>query len=188
VTRKPGVFFFSLDAPRTVAVVRARALFHLPYFLAEMNVTIAQDGAIDYGPTGPERSDLPTSTRCSSPCLSGVAAGGGRLDRSLAHRGLLPVRSGPRGTPLSHPDPPRAAATPPHEAKILWNTVSSAVGIQLPPESALTAYAWRLDVAVWAGAARGAPVGALRGALPTSGPTRYSCRESPTVEGRERGW
>ena len=35
---KPGVYFFSLDANSTIAVTAARTLFHLPYFLATMNV------------------------------------------------------------------------------------------------------------------------------------------------------
>jgi uncharacterized protein len=38
----PGVWFFSLDANSTVAVMAARAFFHLPYFTAEME--LEQDG------------------------------------------------------------------------------------------------------------------------------------------------
>jgi uncharacterized protein YqjF (DUF2071 family) len=37
--RKPGVWFFSLDAANRVAVEFARAWFHLPYFTAEMSLT-----------------------------------------------------------------------------------------------------------------------------------------------------
>jgi uncharacterized protein YqjF (DUF2071 family) len=34
----PGIYFFSLDADSTVAVGGATTLFHLPYYLARMNV------------------------------------------------------------------------------------------------------------------------------------------------------
>jgi hypothetical protein len=37
----------------------------------------------------------------------------------------------------------------PVEATILWNTLAGAVGIELPLEPAVTAYARRLDVVVW---------------------------------------
>lgn len=35
---KPGVWFFSLDVPHRLPVWIARAFFHLPYFLADMDV------------------------------------------------------------------------------------------------------------------------------------------------------
>ncbi len=35
---KPGVWFFSLDVPNPLAVLVARGLFHLPYFLAQMDL------------------------------------------------------------------------------------------------------------------------------------------------------
>ena len=44
---KPGVWFFSLDVPNPLAVVAARGLFHLPYFLAKMQVS-RRNGRIEY--------------------------------------------------------------------------------------------------------------------------------------------
>jgi uncharacterized protein YqjF (DUF2071 family) len=44
---KPGVWFFSLDVPNPLAVVAARGLFHLPYFLAKMQVS-RQGERVDY--------------------------------------------------------------------------------------------------------------------------------------------
>ena len=35
---KPGVYFFSLDAASTLAVIGARTMFHLPYYRAAMAV------------------------------------------------------------------------------------------------------------------------------------------------------
>ena len=42
----PGVWFLSLDAANAAAV--ARALFHLPYYLARMSLIEADDGAVAY--------------------------------------------------------------------------------------------------------------------------------------------
>src|SRR4051812_37742834 len=52
--RDPGVWFFSLDASSALAVAGARALFGLPYYRAQIDMTIggAREGAnpiIDYG-------------------------------------------------------------------------------------------------------------------------------------------
>jgi len=43
-----GVYFLSLDATQRLAVVTARALFHLPYFHAQMERRREGDGAITY--------------------------------------------------------------------------------------------------------------------------------------------
>lgn len=43
----PGVWFFSLDANSSLAVMGARTLFHLPYFNAEIELE-EEDGVIDY--------------------------------------------------------------------------------------------------------------------------------------------
>jgi len=47
-TGRAGVFFFSLDAGSPLAVAGARALFHLPYFLANMRRETATDGTVRY--------------------------------------------------------------------------------------------------------------------------------------------
>jgi uncharacterized protein len=44
---RPGVYFFSLDVPRVLAVAGARAVFALRYFVARMSVR-ASDGWVDY--------------------------------------------------------------------------------------------------------------------------------------------
>ena len=55
----PGVWFFSLDANGSVAVVTARTFFHLPYFNAEMN--LEESGkTIVYSSSRTER-DAPTA-------------------------------------------------------------------------------------------------------------------------------
>jgi hypothetical protein len=41
---KPGIWFFSLDAASTTAVILARATYHLPYFRATMHIDREGDG------------------------------------------------------------------------------------------------------------------------------------------------
>lgn len=49
---RPGVFFFSLDAGSTLAVIAARALYSLPYFRARFAVA-ADRGASSTAAAGP---------------------------------------------------------------------------------------------------------------------------------------
>ncbi|HEY8041926.1 MAG TPA: DUF2071 domain-containing protein [Polyangiaceae bacterium] len=46
--RDPGVWFFSLDAASALAVLAARAFFHLPYFHARMHMRDEGDGRWAY--------------------------------------------------------------------------------------------------------------------------------------------
>jgi len=148
--RKPGVFFFSLDAARTAAVRGARAAFHLPYFLAEMHVTTGPNGAIDYRSqrAGAVRPAEFQATYRPVPQRSALPAEPGTLDHWLTERYCLYAvdRTGRLYRTDIHHAP---WLLQPVEAKILWNTVSTAAGIELPPKPALTAYSSRLDVMVW---------------------------------------
>jgi uncharacterized protein len=47
VAERPGVYFFSLDAGRRLAVAGARALLNLPYYFAGMTVTRRRE-VVDY--------------------------------------------------------------------------------------------------------------------------------------------
>lgn len=148
--RKPGVFFFSLDAARTVAVMGARAAFHLPYFLAAMQVATTRDGAIEYRShrTGSERPAEFQALYRPVPQMSPLPAEPGTIDHWLTERYCLYAvdRAGRLYRTEIHHAP---WALQPVEAKILWNTVSTAAGIELPPQPTLTAFARRLDVVVW---------------------------------------
>ena len=52
---KPGVWFFSLDVPNPLAVLIARGLFHLPYYLGQMQVQRRGD-AVEYASRYDRRS------------------------------------------------------------------------------------------------------------------------------------
>ena len=132
IDERPGVYFFSLDVPRLLAVVGARAVFALDYFLARMSVR-SVDGAIDYEsqrrlgepagfharyrPSGPVRTPAPGTLEqwlTARYCLYSVTRGGTIL-RAEIHHADWPLRdvdvdleentmAAPIGIPLAAPD------------------------------------------------------------------------------------
>ncbi|MCI0351970.1 MAG: DUF2071 domain-containing protein [Acidobacteriales bacterium] len=140
----PGVFFFSLDAARLLAVWGARYGYRLPYFHAKMRVQ-AGDGAISYSsrrlkaaaefrgsyqPTGPARQREKGS-------LEHFLTERYRLftvSRSRAYRG-----------DIHHVPWPLQDA----EAEIEVNTMAQAAGLQLPQTKPLLHFAKKLDVLIW---------------------------------------
>jgi hypothetical protein len=148
--RNPGVWFFSLDAASALAVLAARAWFHLPYHRARMRLThpdrpgaVAYDGerlwpgprpasyAIEAAPTGP-------------PAPAAV----GSLEHFLIERYLLYAgRAGRlyRGQVHHAPYPVQAAAAP-----ALDETLLAAAGVARPDEPPLAHFARGVDVEVFA--------------------------------------
>ena len=146
--RKPGVFFFSLDAGRWLAVAGARALYALPYFQASMRLTVARDGTIRYESRrtqAPAPADFVASYRpAGHPALAEV----GSLDNWLTERYCLyAVDSAHRvyRAEIHHLPWPLQ----PVEAVISHNTIGTAAGIYLPPGAPRVAFAHALDVRVW---------------------------------------
>lgn len=146
---KPGVWFFSLDAANPIAVAVARALFHLPYFRAEMGCE-SEGEAIRYA-SKRTHSDAPPAEfrsrygpigpvyRCASGtleawlteryCLYSVD-GRGRIYRGEIHHTAWPLQKA--------------------EATFERNSVAQAAGIGLPDIPPLLHFARRLDVVAWA--------------------------------------
>ena len=60
---KPGIWFFSLDAGRRLAVAAARRLYRLPYFHARMRTVRADGAAIEYASDRVARGERPASLR-----------------------------------------------------------------------------------------------------------------------------
>lgn len=155
---RPGVFFFSLDAANPVAVAIARAVFHLPYFRADMAcVPETPDGAVRYsshrthggvpagelegryGPTGPVTLTTPGTLEhwlSERYCLYAVSpfdrrppAGPYRVYRSEIHHDPWP--------------------TQPAFADFTRNTVAESLHVPISGPPALLQFARRLDVVVW---------------------------------------
>jgi uncharacterized protein len=143
---KPGVYFFSLDAASTLAVIGARTVFHLPYYRAAM--AVHTDGRrVTY------RSARRTSVNAqflSTYSPVGVISPAARetLEYFLTERYCLytTTRSGePRRLPIHHKPWPLQTA----DAQIAVNTMATAAGITLPAVAPLLHFAKRLDVLAW---------------------------------------
>jgi uncharacterized protein len=141
-TGKSGVWFFSLDAARLLAVIGARAGYALPYFWARMRVTC--DGAIAtyrserrHGP--PAGSDL--EVRIGDPIVEQS-----ELEIFLTMRlRLYAVRAGRLWkADVEHPPWPLQRAT----AVRIEESLVRAAGLPDPTGAPLTHYAKRVDVLV----------------------------------------
>jgi uncharacterized protein YqjF (DUF2071 family) len=149
VGEKPGVYFFSLDAGNPVAVGAARALFHLPYYTADMRVQREAD-VIHY-----DSRREPTSAASAvfaaryHPIGEVYTPQPGSLDHFLTERYCLYTvdASGYRQrVDIHHPPWPLQPAS----ATITANTMAEAVGLRLPRRAPLIHFAKRQDMVAWA--------------------------------------
>ena len=149
VEEKPGVYFFSLDAANPLAVAVARALFHLPYFRAQMSCQ-AEGEAIPYTSRRTHNGAPPAELRGSyAPVGPVYTATRGSLEAWLTERYCLYSvdRRGRvyRGEIHHAPWPLQKS-----QATFEHNSVAQAAGIPLPNRAPLLHFARRLDVLAWA--------------------------------------
>ena len=146
--KKPGVWFFCLDAGSPVAVTVARRWFHLPYFSADMSVQTDADRT-RYTSHRTHRGAPPAAfTATYGPTAPVALSEPGTLVHWLTERYCLYAtdRRGHlyRGD-IYHRQWPLQTA----EADITLNTMASAHGITLPESAPLRHFARRLDVRCW---------------------------------------
>lgn len=146
---KPGVYFFSLDANSTLAVAAARALFHLPYFVAAMNVD-EQRGQFVYTSTRQARTGgVAEFAATYGPVGYAVTPEPGSLEYFLTERYCLyTVDSASRLRRLEIHHPPWPLQTA--EATIAVNTMTDVAGIRLPSTAPVLHFAKRQDAVAWA--------------------------------------
>ena len=144
---KPGVWFFSLDAGNPLAVMIARAWFHLPYFRARMHCA-ERDGWIEYF-SRRSYSSRPAATLVGRyrPVQPALSTQPGTLEHFLTERYCLYTldRQGRliRGEIRHGPWPLQRA-----EAEFECNTMAQPLNIAVtaPP---LLHFVRRQDVLVW---------------------------------------
>jgi uncharacterized protein YqjF (DUF2071 family) len=144
----PGVYFFSLDAASALVVGAARAMFHLAYYTAEMDLE-ERDGWIHYRTRRVLGRTRPAELRGR---YRGVGAAETPVPGSLEH--FLTERyclySFDRAFHMYrvniHHGPWRLT---PADAELDVNTMADASGIRLPAVSPLAHYARRQDTVVW---------------------------------------
>ena len=144
---RPGIFFFSLDAANTVAVLGARALYRLPYRRAEMSARRTGGGWIDYA--SHRLSDGAAFRGRFRPVGAASPPRPGTREHFLTERYLLAtvLRDG-RVLRAEIHHPPWELH--PAEADITTNTVAAVGGIALPDGPPLLHYSERQDTLVWA--------------------------------------
>ena len=104
---RPGVWFLSLDATNRLAVAAARAIFHLPYYRASIDITPDGDG-FHYDSRRAE--DPPAAFRAAYRPVSAVyRAAPGTLEHWLTERYCLYAEGAGRSH-QPHRGPPRALA------------------------------------------------------------------------------
>lgn len=145
---RPGVYFFSLDAGRRLAVTVARTFLNLPYFAAVMNVETGGTDVVyhcvrkgkrrpavfeaEYGPTGPP-----------------FTASEGSLEYFLTERYCLyhqTRRAAPYRLEIHHPPWSLQLA----RAEIKTNTMAAPSGLDISEQPALLHFARRQDAIAWA--------------------------------------
>jgi uncharacterized protein YqjF (DUF2071 family) len=150
-TNRAGVYFFCLEASNPLAVVFAKAVFHLPYHWARMSIKARSEEEFTYQS---ERllSAKPVRFRAHYRGLGQVRAVDqsrpGTIEHFLTERYCLFTsnRSGQllRGDIHHMPWPLEAA-----EAEIEWNDLPARYGIELPETPPLLHYSRELVVYLW---------------------------------------
>jgi uncharacterized protein YqjF (DUF2071 family) len=141
----PGVYFFSLDAANLAAVWSARTGYGLPYFHAEMSVTVGSP-QIEYrsrrlqGPSAEFRGRY-------WPLAPPRQREKDSLEYFLTERYCLYTVRGDKvfRAPIHHLPWPLQDA----EAEIHCNTMAKAAGIELPDSQPLLHFSRFLEVLIW---------------------------------------
>lgn len=144
VDGKPGVYFFSLDAGSRLAVLGARALYHLPYFWADMEARAFGDG-IAYRCT--RRGSAAEFRGQYAPATPAELRAPGMIEHFLTERYCLYTVHESRvyrGEVHHLPWPLQDAS-----AEITSNTMATPAGLVLPDTQALLHFAKRLEVLIW---------------------------------------
>jgi uncharacterized protein YqjF (DUF2071 family) len=145
---RPGVYFFSLDAASAIAVAAARALLHLPYFTARMDVR-SDNGHVTYASRRTDSQDAPAEFVAEyEPAGPSFEATPGTLDYFLTERYCLyNVDDRFRAYRLEIHHLPWTLRRA--EARISRNTMAEAAGLRLPSMAPLLHFSTRQDTVAW---------------------------------------
>ena len=145
---KPGVWFFSLDASSTLAVIGARTAFHLPYYNSAMRLTTTTDEVHYFAHRTHRGAQTGEFEGHYQPTGDVYHSQAGTLEHWLTERYCLYASDGGgnlyQGDIWHEPWPLQPAS-----ADLPLNTMAQASGITLPDSKPLLHYAERLDVRAW---------------------------------------
>jgi uncharacterized protein len=146
VADRPGVYFFSLDAARWLAVAAARALLNLPYYAADMRVERRRDGV---GYESSRRTRDPAEFQAVyEPTGAPFATSAGSIEYFLMERYCL-YHHNRQGHPYRLDIHHRPWSLQFARATITLNTMAAASHLTLSGAPALLHFARRQDVVAW---------------------------------------
>ncbi len=149
VEDKPGVWFFSLDTTKRIAVRAARLFYHLPYRNARISCRSTAGDWIDYRARRHDPRHPPAEFAARyRPCIAERDFANDPLSNWLTARYCLYAADSCGGLwrgEIDHPPWPLEAA----EAVIETNTVAAGLGIDLPDVAPLLHFSRRLDTVIW---------------------------------------
>jgi uncharacterized protein YqjF (DUF2071 family) len=148
VRDRPGIYFFSLDAGSTLAVLAARVVFNLPYYSAAMTVRERAD-TIEYDSRRADGSPAANFSGAYRPVGPPFQAASGSLDHFLSERYCLYHLhwSGvPYRLEIHHPPWLLQSA----DAELTRNTMADAAGLPLPATTPVLHFSKRQDMVAWA--------------------------------------
>ena len=147
VADRSGVYFFSLDAGRRLAVAAARLLLNLPYYTAAMSVERRGD-SLHY--QSARRTRGPAEFRATyEPASAPFVASVGSIEYFLTERYCL-YHYNRRGRPYRLEIHHRPWSLQIARAAITMNTMAAASHLTLDGPPALLHFARRQDVVAWA--------------------------------------
>ncbi len=149
-TGRPGVFFFSLDAASPLAVAGARILFHLPYFLANMQRETSANGTVRYKSLrllSSKKAAFQASYRGFGQHPRSAASQPGSVEYFLTERYCLFTTAGSRLLVGDIHHLPWALE--PAEAEIRVNDLPRTKSLMLSSAPPLLHFSKSLDVFIW---------------------------------------
>ena len=147
VADRPGVYFFSLDAARWLAVATARTLLNLPYYAADMTIERRADG-LHY--ESARRAHQAAQFEATyEPVGVPFTPSVGSIDYFLTERYCL-YQYGHRGFPYRLDIHHRPWSLQSARATIALNTMAAGCHLTIKGAPVLLHFAQRQDVVAWA--------------------------------------
>jgi uncharacterized protein YqjF (DUF2071 family) len=146
VADRPGVYFFSLDAGRRLAVAAARAFLNLPYHAAVMSAE-RRDAAVHY--QSRRRTGYAAFEAVYEPAGEAFTASAGSLEYFLTERYCL-YHHDRRGRPYRLEIHHRPWSLQRARATITSNTMAPGSQLTISSSPPLVHFAGRQDVVAWA--------------------------------------
>lgn len=147
VGKRPGIYFFSLDAASPLAVRTARALLNLPYYAASMSV-VSRGGKIAYESRRGDRNPAAILSATYRPLGPQRTADRGTLEYFLTERYCLyNLNRHGAAYRLDIHHPPWVLQTA--EAEFTHNMLAAVAGVQLPDAQPVLHFSGRQDMVAW---------------------------------------